>query len=77
MERFEKNQRLLAARIRRRRQRLGLSQETLAFKSGIDRSYMGGIERGQRNPSLRTLCLIASALGIDLGALLRDLPGSD
>ena len=68
---------LLANRIKRRRGKLGISQEELAFNAGIDRSYMGGIERGQRNPSFQHLCMIASALRVDLGSLLRGIPERD
>lgn len=47
----------------------GLSQEELAFKAGVHRTYLGGIERGERNPSLRNISAIAVALGIDLPEL--------
>jgi len=47
----------------------GLSQEELAFKSRVHRTYLGGIERGERNPSLRNIAAIARALGVDLSEL--------
>ena len=47
----------------------GLSQEELAFKSGMHRTYLGGIERGERNPSLRNIAAIAKTLGITLSQL--------
>jgi transcriptional regulator with XRE-family HTH domain len=66
--------RLLGERIRKTRKAKGLSQEDLAYEAEVDRSYMGGIERGQRNPSLKTLCTIASTLNVDVGTLTRGLP---
>ena len=47
----------------------GLSQEALAFKSGMHRTYLGGIERGERNPSLKNISSIAKALGVQLSEL--------
>ncbi len=58
----------------RARKARGLSQEDLALKSDVDRSYVGGIERGTRNPSVITLCDLAETLDMDLGTLTRDLP---
>jgi transcriptional regulator with XRE-family HTH domain len=64
----------LGRRIRVRRKALGLSQEKFAFESGIDRSFTGGIERGERNISFLTLCRLAVALDCDLGELLAAFP---
>lgn len=52
----------------------GLSQEDLALQAGIDRSFMGQVERGQRNVSVATLCRLATVVGRDLGSLCADLP---
>jgi len=49
---------------------LGLSQEALAFEAGIDRSYIGGIERGEHNLALINLIKIAQTLGISASELL-------
>jgi len=49
----------------------GLSQEALALQSGIDRSYLGGIERGQHNVAVINLEKIAQALEIPLHCLLE------
>jgi len=51
----------------------GLTQERLAELCGLDRSYIGGIERGERNVSLRNIQLIARALGVPLSRLMKDL----
>lgn len=55
--------------IRHHRELLRLSQEELADRAGMDRSYLGGIERGRRNPSLKNLQKVADALGADLDVL--------
>jgi transcriptional regulator with XRE-family HTH domain len=65
---------VLGFRIREARKAKGLSQEDLALKSNIAPSYLGGVERGQRNPSFRKLCAIAKTIGRDVGSLTRNLP---
>ncbi len=55
--------------VRALRSALKLSQEELAFRAGLDRSYMSLIERGQGNPSVLTLAKISRALGVTLGEL--------
>jgi transcriptional regulator with XRE-family HTH domain len=49
----------------------GLSQEALAHKAGLDRTYVAGIERGERNPSLTNLLRISTALGVELSEWAR------
>ena len=56
--------------IRIRRQR-GLSQEDLALRAGIDRTYVSGCEREIRNPTIKVLEKLASALEIDAHKLLQ------
>ena len=56
-------------RVRELRTVRGLSQEELAFKCGVHRTYLGSIERGERNPSLRNISAIAKALGVDISDL--------
>ena len=51
-------------RVRGIRKRKGLSQETLALACELDRTYVGGVERGERNISLINMCKIANALGV-------------
>ena len=60
------------ANVRRLRQRRGLTQEQLAFEAEIDLTYVGGIERGKRNPSLLVMARIADALTVPLPKLLSD-----
>jgi len=61
----------LGKRIRQLRLQTGLSQEKLADKAGMDRTYYAGIERGERNPSVKNLAKIATALGVAMGALFE------
>ena len=58
-------------RVRELRQKEGLSQEELAFRAGIHRTYIGGIERGERNPGLKNIARLSKALGISLAELFR------
>jgi len=58
--------------VRRLRQQKGLTQEELAFEAEIDLTYMGGIERGRRNPSLLVMARIADALSVPLPKLLSE-----
>jgi transcriptional regulator with XRE-family HTH domain len=65
----------LGSRIRDRRKERGWTQEELAAKADIDRSYIGGVERGERNLTFTMLCDICRSLGCDVAALTADLPG--
>lgn len=65
----------LGAVVRAERKAQGLSQEALADKADIDRSYMGGIERGEHNIAIINLLKIANALEIK-ASLLLDKAGS-
>ncbi len=60
--------------LKRFRQELGLSQEEFAFKAGLHRTYISGVERGVRNPTIRVLEEIALALGVPSAKLLEDVP---
>lgn len=57
------------ARVRALRLARGLSQETLALTCDLDRTYIGGVERGERNLSLVNIHRIAEALGLAVGEL--------
>jgi transcriptional regulator with XRE-family HTH domain len=63
--------RKLGNRIRRLRERKGLSQEAFADLARLDRSYMSGIERGVRNFSVLNLAKIAKALGVPITLLFE------
>lgn len=65
--------RVLGQAIRKRRLALELSQEQLAEKSGLHWTYIGGIERGERNVSLVNIVKIARALRIRVSDLLSGL----
>jgi transcriptional regulator with XRE-family HTH domain len=57
--------------LRARRYKLGVSQEEFADLCGLDRTYVGGIERGERNVALVNIEKLARALKISLSELLR------
>ena len=55
--------------VRKHRELIRLSQDELADRAGLDRTYISGIERGRRNPTVRVLQRISDALGVDLDVL--------
>ena len=59
--------------VRYFREQQGISQEELAHRADLDRTYISGIERGVRNPSLKSIARIAAALGIRLATLFEAL----
>lgn len=63
----------LGVLIKQRRIQLKLSQEELGFRANLDRTYISGLERGTRNPSLTTLVTLACGLGISVSELLDSL----
>jgi transcriptional regulator with XRE-family HTH domain len=64
----------LGRRIRRARKLLGLSQEGFAMRCGLDRSYLGGVERGDRNVTFGILCTICDGLTCDIAAVTKGIP---
>ncbi len=64
---------IVGENVRRLRLDRGMTQERLAFASELDLTYIGGIERGRRNPSLLVMARIAEALD----ASLQDLISTD
>jgi transcriptional regulator with XRE-family HTH domain len=63
-------QKKFGERVRDLRKQKGLSQESLALACGLDRTYIGGVERGERNISLLNIYKIAGALGVRAKELL-------
>ncbi|MBW8304165.1 MAG: helix-turn-helix domain-containing protein [Brevundimonas sp.] len=62
---------LFGKNVRTLRDREELSQEELAFRAGMKRSYLSDLERGTRNPSVRALGRLADALGVAPSRLLE------
>ena len=62
---------LFGLRLTELRKVRGLSQERLALESGLARSYLGGVERGQRNIALLNIVRLAESLGVPPAALLE------
>lgn len=62
---------LFGSKLRQLREKRGLSQEKLGFEAGLDRSYVGGVERGERNIALLNIFKLARALKIHPKELLN------
>lgn len=63
----------LGKRVRSHRSEAGLSQEDLGEASGLHRTYIGHLERGEINPTLLNILKVAAALGIDASELVAGL----
>ena len=63
---------LVGKNVRRIRVAQGVSQERLAFDSGVDRSYLGGLERGEENPTVDVLDRLAATLAVHLHELFAE-----
>lgn len=61
---------LVGKNVRRFRRQIGLSQEGLAFEAAMDRTYVSGVERGVRNPTVTVLGRLAKALKVSPAKLL-------
>ncbi len=72
---FKKQEWLVAIgkNVRKARENKHLSQEKLALLADLDRSYVGGVERGERNISAINLKKVADALGLSVASLLQEL----
>jgi transcriptional regulator with XRE-family HTH domain len=64
-----RTQERFGSRIRELRKQKGLSQESLALACNLDRTYVGSVERGERNVSLLNIHKLARALGVDVREL--------
>lgn len=71
-ERIMERRRGFGARIASLRRDRGMSQEALALAAGLDRSYMGRVERGEQSVSLDKIFAIADALGVSPAGLFDD-----
>tara|TARA_R110000851_G_scaffold299871_1_gene455913 strand:+ start:531 stop:743 length:213 start_codon:yes stop_codon:yes gene_type:complete len=58
--------------VRRLRLAKSMTQEALAFEAELDLTYIGGIERGRRNPSLIAMARIADALDVNLSEIIKE-----
>lgn len=67
----DSGRRKFGGNVRRFREALGITQEDVSEASGLDRSYIGGVERGERNPTLTAILQLASALRIAPGRLFE------
>jgi len=56
--------------IRELRLAQGISQEELGYRSGLDRTYVGGIERGERNPTLGSILRLAAGLALPVSTIV-------
>jgi DNA-binding XRE family transcriptional regulator len=64
----------LGRRIRRARKLLGFNQKAFASKCELNRSYFGGVERGESNVTFGILCTICEGLSCDIAAVTKDIP---
>ena len=71
-KRAEEVQKQFGSRMRALRHRKGLSQEKLAYDCDLDRTYIGSVERGERNISLVNIHTIAKALGVSPKEFFND-----
>ena len=63
----------VGSRIKELRRALELSQEELALKAEVDRTYLAGVEQGKRNPSIKSLEKILKALEVSFGEFFKDM----
>jgi len=68
--------RAFGAALRQIRERSGLSQEDLAHRADLHRTYVSSVERGERNVGLLNIVAVAEALNVEPGRLLANMPGS-
>lgn len=66
--------RLVGSNLRRLRFAIGISQAELAARMGVDRAYISGLERGQRNVTILSLWHVAQALDVKIGDFFVEQP---
>lgn len=67
---------LVGRNIKRVRVAKGVSQEQLAFDASVDRSYLGGVERGEENPTVDILDRLATILAVPIASLFESVDAS-
>lgn len=72
---IERLRTLFGRNVRRLRTEQGLTQAVLAAQAGINRSYLGGVERGQRRIGIENIARLAQALGVSADVLFRSPDG--
>lgn len=70
---FPSERQVLGEHVRQKRKLLGISQEELAFRAGLDRTYVSQIERGIGNPSLTVLLRLAAVLRVKIQELVEGI----
>lgn len=65
----------LGSRIRTARSALGYNQRGFAAACGLNHTYLGGVERGERNVTFSVLCTLCTALSCDIAAFTQGIPG--
>jgi len=73
MEAVSSTHKRFGQRVKELRKENEMTQEDLAFKIEVDRSYMGFIERGEKNPTLKNIDKIAKAFSVSLGELFKPI----
>ena len=68
-----RSRKLFGANVRTLRKAKGLSQEALAYACNLHRTYIGSIERGERNISIDSMERIAAVLGVEVSEMLRKM----
>lgn len=66
------SRKILALNLRKKREQLGISQEALADRANLHRTYVGSVERGERNISIDNIERLAIALGVPAASLLEE-----
>lgn len=66
------SRKILALNLRKKREQLGISQEALADRANLHRTYVGSVERGERNISIDNIERLAIALGVSAASLLEE-----
>lgn len=74
---INQDRKILASRLKRLREKLGLSQQELADQSGLSRVHISGLERGVSSPAVESLVRIAKVLQTSAGELLKDIEVSN